>query len=102
MDNSISRQQYLIDYLREMGDPRLGGTLPLGGKAFAPGAVSRQMGEMAGVNFRGGPQMFLTDSAIGYRNEDAAYDHLMNMREQELEDLRKNDRIIRAIKAGGR
>lgn len=33
--DNIRRQKLLVEYLRGMGDERLGGSTPLGGKAFA-------------------------------------------------------------------
>lgn len=70
--DAMLQQALLAAALRSRGDPRYGGSLPIGGKPYAAGR----------------PEMFLTS----YANEgadNAAYDHLMNMKESEMEDLSK-------------
>lgn len=65
-DGAFSRQLALAALLRRAGDSRYGGTLPIGGKATA-----------LGENYMGRPPKAASQ----------AYDHIQNMREQELEDL---------------
>lgn len=49
-----------------------------------------------GLTPRSKPSMFLTVPANGRKVEDAAYDHLMNMRESELEDMRMREQQLRS------
>ena len=70
-------------YLKEMGDPREGGSLPLGGKASAPGGGGAVMLEKAGIPVRK-PPGYPFDM---HPTEKAAYDALMNRHESELQDL---------------
>lgn len=73
----IQRQMFLAKLLRDMGDTRYGGSLPLGGKPYG------------GWQRRGAPEMFLTVPAMGTAAEGQAYDHEMNVYESELEDLKR-------------
>lgn len=75
----IQRQMYLAELLRDMGDYRYGGVLPIGGKPF--GGVPSGRRKSPGNLFGHTPN----DEA-----ERQAYDHQMNMYESELEDLRRS------------
>jgi hypothetical protein len=81
------------EYLRKMGDSRYGGSLPLGGKAYAGGSGSGPK-----YQTRGDPNMFITVPAAGKQNEDAAYDHEMNVRESMMEDKAKQKAMIAALR----
>lgn len=70
-------------YLKEMGDPREGGTLPLGGKASAPGGGGNATLEKAGISVRKSADYPLNMHPA----EKEAYDALMNRHESELQDL---------------
>ena len=74
----IQRQMFLAELLRDMGDTRYGGILPLGGKPYAGVSAGRRNGP---ANFYG---MLPYD-----KEERQAYDHQMNMYESELEDLKR-------------
>lgn len=100
--NDLLRQRALIAYLRAMGDPRLGGSLPIGGKGSAGGysidrdGAAMEAGGMSTVGRgRGARQPGPLYSPLGRAGEESVYDHLMNLKEQELEDVmvRRNANI---------
>ena len=70
-------------YLKEMGDPREGGTLPLGGKASAPGGGGAATLAKAGISVRK-PAGYPFDM---HPADKEAYDALMNLHESQLQDL---------------
>ena len=80
MDDA-SKAKAIAEHLRKMGDPRYGGTLPIGGKAYAGGP-----GSGPDEQVRDKPESFLTVRGAGEKAEKEAYDHEMNMKESELED----------------
>lgn len=90
-NEDMSKQRQLLNWLRQMGDPRLGGSLPLGGKASAPGGAGQTLMPQAGL----APRAQVSYPANMHPAEPRAYDHLMNMKEQELEDL--NERMRRRL-----
>lgn len=74
----LYEQRRLEEILRSGGDRRLGGSIPIGGKAYAwtPRGTSKPVNTLAGI--------------IPHPAEAAGHDAYMNIIESILEDLRRN------------
>ena len=79
---SIAEQMRLQEILKAGGDPRFGGTLPLGGKPHAWGTK----GPAGPVN----PWFPVTNPA-----ESQGYDAFMNIIESRLEDEQRHAQLLR-------